>query len=229
MTLSEEQLIVLQDTLDDRIKYNETFDEVYDHVLTALEHVDNNVSLGQAINTIMLNDFGGFKGLRKIERKRWWTVARQMVGKQLWFFIDCLKFPLLPAIAIFSVIIYYCITQFETDYMTINVYFIYTSSIAIYPFCGVYFHLTTGYRLKVIRKSIKFQPLQMISCLPFFLFIGGHLIISFISREIISGPDIFSRFSLPPTAISLLLTLYIVYLISFFRLFNYEIPQFEIK
>jgi hypothetical protein len=83
MTLTEEQLIVLQDTLDYHIKYNETYDEVYDHVLTALEQVDSNIPLGQAINTIMLNDFGGFKGLRKIESERRWMVIRQMVGKQL--------------------------------------------------------------------------------------------------------------------------------------------------
>ena len=107
MKLTEEQLVVLKNNLHERITYQETYNEVYDHILTALENTDDNVPLAQALDNIMQNDFGGFKGLQVIEKKRRWMVARQMAKKQLWYFLDHLKFPLLPITLIIFAALYY--------------------------------------------------------------------------------------------------------------------------
>ena len=88
MKLTEDQLQVLQIILSGYVKYKETYEEVYDHVLTALENSDNIKPLDEAINIILLNDFGGFAGLRLLERKRRWAVARQVLAKQGHYLIN---------------------------------------------------------------------------------------------------------------------------------------------
>jgi hypothetical protein len=226
MKLTEDQLIILQDTLNERIKYKETYDEVYDHVLTALEQVDSNIPLGQAINTIMLNDFGGFKGLKKIERRRWWMVILQMAKKQLWYLIDYLKFPLLPTTLIIYALIYYCVV--ELQFNLVGYMFIYSASMYMIPLCSTYWYLKSGHRFKNIKKSIKKHPLAIVSQAPFYIFAGTFFILEVFFRQILKVGSILN-YSQPSLAISLLLTLYIIYNISFFRLYKNEIVMPEIK
>ncbi len=107
MKLTEQQLQVLQITLSGYIKYKETYEEVYDHVLTALENDDNNKPLEEAINTILLNDFGGLAGLRLIERKRRWVVARQVLAKQGRYLVNHFKWPLLPVTITVYALVYF--------------------------------------------------------------------------------------------------------------------------
>ncbi|RZA03329.1 MAG: hypothetical protein EOP47_03225 [Sphingobacteriaceae bacterium] len=225
MKLTEEQLVVLQDTLNDHIKYKETYEEVYDHVLTALEQVDNTVPLGEAINTIMLNDFGGFKGLKKIESDRWWMMTRQMVAKLSGYMIDYLKLPLLPITVIIYALIYYFVVelQFSPGHMLISMPWI-----LMMPLCGGYWYFKTGFRTKSIGKSIRYQPIQIIGYAPLYIFGGSFFILEIIFHKILKVGSILN-FSLPPMAVSLLLTLLIIYNISFFRLYKHELVASEIK
>ncbi len=226
MNLTEKQLALLQETLSDRLKYSETYDEVYDHVLTALEDIDDSIPLGGAVNTIMLNDFGGFKGLRKIENERRWTVAHQMISKQLLFFADYLKFPLLPIAIILYAILYYIMSKWQ---FTIGHLFIYYISLFLIVFCGRYWKLKTGYRRKKSRKSIKLKLLMYISQIPFYLFSIIFFVLNYFGRSILKTPVTFSWYEVSPMAASILLTLYIIYLIAFFRLFKSELATIEIK
>ncbi len=67
-TLQQEEN--LRTYLADILKYRETIDEVYDHVLTAVEEKSENVRFQDAVNQVLNDDFGGNKGLVKTERQR---------------------------------------------------------------------------------------------------------------------------------------------------------------
>lgn len=226
MKLTEEQLVLLTETLNDRLKYSETYDEVYDHVLTALEDVDDSIPLGEAVNTIMLNDFGGFKGLRKIENERRWTVARQMISKQLLFFADYLKFPLLPLTILLYVILYYCMVRWQFNLFNM---FMFNTSMFMIIFSAHYWKLKTGYKSKKISKSIKLTSLVAISQFPYFSVTITFFILGFIGRNILKSPDFFNLYNTTPIVTSSLSTLYLIYIVAFFRLFKSELATVEIK
>jgi len=67
-TLQQEK--ILKTYLSDILKYKETIDEVYDHVLSAVENRAENISFQDAVNQVLNNDFGGGKNLVKMEEQR---------------------------------------------------------------------------------------------------------------------------------------------------------------
>jgi hypothetical protein len=219
MKLTPEQLQVLQDTLKERITYKETYEEVYDHVLTALEQVDANIPLGQAINTIMLNDFGGFKGLKKIERKRRWMVARQIVKNQLAYFIDNFKFPLLPLTAIIYAFVYYFVV--ELKFVPLAWVILVVAALIGGIFRGVYY-FKTGYYANTTKSSIKDFPFKIISYFPYYILFLCN--IAFSNRH-----HFYSWFNLSPLVLTFIFTAYIIYTISFFRLSRDEFKKLNTK
>ncbi|MBD1392519.1 hypothetical protein [Mucilaginibacter glaciei] len=68
MKPTDEQLKTLQDYLHETLVYREAYEEIYDHILTALEDQPGNISYQDAINNIIRNDFGDPKNLLKVEK-----------------------------------------------------------------------------------------------------------------------------------------------------------------
>ncbi|RYE30969.1 MAG: hypothetical protein EOP42_11320 [Sphingobacteriaceae bacterium] len=64
-----QQTEILKSYLADILKYRETIDEVYDHVLSAVEVKPENISFQDAVNHILNDDFGGGNGLVKMEKQ----------------------------------------------------------------------------------------------------------------------------------------------------------------
>lgn len=222
MKLTAEQLNTLQDTLRDRITYRETYEEVYDHVLTALEQIDSKIPLSQAINTIMLTDFGGFAGLRLIERKRRWMIAKQMLNKQFLYFINYFKFPFLPITVIIYALIYYCVIDLKIDPQA---WVIFMAMMALSLSFTGWRYFKAGWIFEDTQKSIKDKIFKIISYLPNYIYIIGNAIRLAFFRDIaVSG-----WFSLHPLVIIFLLTIYIIYTLSSFKLYNDEFTQLEIK
>ena len=219
MKLTEDQLVVLKNMLEDRINYRETYEEVYDHVLTALEQVDADITLGQAINTIMLNDFGGFKGLKKIERKRRWMVGRQIAKNQLIYFIDNFKLPFLPLTVIIYTLMYYCVVKLKFVPQT----WIALLTVALIGFLfRAMRYYKTGYSSKNIKRSINDLPFKIISYFPYYILFLCNVALS-------NRHHFYSWFNLSPLVLTFIFTAYFIYTISFFRLSRDEFKKLEIK
>ena len=223
MKLTAEQLKTLQDTLKEGVTYRETYEEVYDHILTALEHRDNSLSLAKTLNNIMQSDFGGFKGLRSIEKKRRWTVGKQMAKKQLWYFLDHLKFPLLPITLIIFAALYYLVINIKFNA------FGFFLAVALLPslFNGLRY-FTIGYKFKSTQKSIKDLPFKIISNFPYYFFFMGSIICQGIYFNFATH-NYLEFYNLPPLILSSLYALYITYHISFFRLYRDEFTKIQVK
>ncbi|GAB3938440.1 hypothetical protein [Mucilaginibacter myungsuensis] len=82
MKLTYQQDAAVREYLNRYIKYNEVKAEMYDHVMTALEHTPEDSVYGEAMNTVM-NDIGGIKGLKAIQRSAKRTVIKAMVKQYL--------------------------------------------------------------------------------------------------------------------------------------------------
>jgi hypothetical protein len=224
MKLTDEQLQVLQIVLSGYVKYKETYEEVYDHVLTALENSDNSKPLEEAINIILLNDFGGFAGLRLLERKRRWAAERQVLAKQGHYLINYFKWPLLPVTIAIYWLIYYLIANFNFGF---NGMFLLVSTIIIGNVCTRFRMFRMGYIFKKYKKSINDLPFWIITLVPFGIYMALNILIKIIFFTFYYQYN-FREFHhihefLP--VYSLLITLYIIYNISVIKLHKDEFKR----
>ena len=229
MKLTAEQLQVLQITLSGCVKYKETYEEVYDHVLTALENGDNSKPLDEAINTILLNDFGGFAGLRLIERKHRWAVARQVLAKQGNYLIDHFKFPLLPLTIAIYALVYYLIANFNFG---LNRLFLFIATAVIANLCTRFRMFRTGCIFKNSKKSIKDLPFWIITLVPFSVYTAFDILIKtvfFAFARQYNFREFQYHFHEFLPVYSLLMTLYIIYNISVIKLHRDEFKKHDAK
>ncbi len=225
MKLTEEELNFLKYTLRVRITYKEIYDEVYDHVLTALEHRDDKLSFTQAFDSILINDFGRFAGLRLIEKKRSWAVARQVLVKQLNYFIKHFMFPLLPLTVVIYGLIYYLVFNLN---FSVNHFFFEIGTILISVLCSRFRMYRTDYIFKN-KRSIKEFPFFIITFAPLLIVIIFNILIMTIYSTFFDQYGFFEWYVIPPIFYSLLITLYIVYIISFIKLHLDEFKKPNVK
>jgi hypothetical protein len=68
MKLTEQEDQFLKQYLSKVLKYRETYDELYDHIITALSHRATITSFEETIADIISDDFGGPGNLLKLEK-----------------------------------------------------------------------------------------------------------------------------------------------------------------
>lgn len=68
MKLTEQQKKKTSDYIFEEQKYRETYNELYDHIITALSYCDEVYSL-ESVAKIVNKDFGGFENIRKTEEE----------------------------------------------------------------------------------------------------------------------------------------------------------------
>lgn len=67
MQLTLQQKKEVQDYISASSKYRETYNEIYDHLLNALEEIEEPYQL-KLVGRIVLQDFGSFKEIKKMEK-----------------------------------------------------------------------------------------------------------------------------------------------------------------
>lgn len=110
MIPNHEQQEFIKDKLLGRFKCRETYEELYDHVLTALEAVPDDASFFDAVNNIIEHDLGGAKAIRSIEAKYFKIAIKESITDYFRCVGECLtSFLILPIIAL--TIMYYLLMQ----------------------------------------------------------------------------------------------------------------------
>ena len=104
-TLQQEEN--LRTYLADVLKYKETIDEVFDHVLSAIEEKPENISFQEAVNQILKDDFKGAKGLIEIENQHLREASWEGFVKMVKYVKSDFLFPnILYTIILFGTITY---------------------------------------------------------------------------------------------------------------------------
>ncbi|WP_448703022.1 hypothetical protein ACFGVR_11780 [Mucilaginibacter sp. AW1-3] len=107
MKLNQEQLKLVQQLVNNDVKFSETYIEVYDHVLTAFENHQAVTDIEATYNRIIRQDFGGPKGLLHVEESYNHAFSAQ-VNRAKWVaFSSFFKWPLLPGTVAVALIVFY--------------------------------------------------------------------------------------------------------------------------
>ncbi|WP_419801530.1 hypothetical protein [Mucilaginibacter sp.] len=101
---------ILKEYLSDILKYRETIDEVYDHILSAVEEKPEKERFQNTVNNILNHDFGGGKGLMELERSHQKNSLSELSHQLLNYIKANFKFPnILSTFLIFFACYYFTI------------------------------------------------------------------------------------------------------------------------
>jgi|GEM_PF-1652253 len=101
MKTTEEQRQWLQAYLNAVLKYRETYEEVYDHILAALENKPEQKFFETSVNDVITDDFGGTYGLMVLENKCKTAATNEVYHQYQGYGLSFFKLPLV----IFTVLV----------------------------------------------------------------------------------------------------------------------------
>ncbi|MGI4728333.1 MAG: hypothetical protein ACRYGB_07160 [Janthinobacterium lividum] len=164
-----QQTEILKTYLSDILKYRETIDEVYDHVLSAVEAKPENISFQDAVNDILNDDFGGGNGLAKMEKQHLQDAIWEGIIQMIKYVIANFFFP-----SILYTIILYVATSYAVQNIKINHFQV----VLIFPLNALFFLLISwirkffvGYFTRDTRKSIQDIVTERIMYIPYWTLI----------------------------------------------------------
>ncbi len=112
MIITADQKIWLKDYLNRVMRYHETYEEVYDHVLLAITQRENPEDFETTVNNIIEADFGGEFNLQKMEDKCRVAAIKKVKSQYRQSFIGWFKSaPLLVGVAATFLLLNYIALQ----------------------------------------------------------------------------------------------------------------------
>lgn len=212
MKPTEQQLRVLQDYLHNTLTYRESYEEIYDHILSAIEYQPENISFEDTINNIINSDFGSSKNLLKIEKVHKDALVKESVKIYMTNFWYCFKFPGVLYTIMGLLFSYYFFSQAKFSSLALGGIF---ALVLLFP-CVIWALrlYNTGYILDTTRKSAKDKLFETLSGIPIRICI---IPIAFVN---ISGYKLWENNSY--YILSVLFVLGIIYNIALYKLYKSE-------
>ena len=186
LTGQEDQL--LKQYLSKILKYRETYDELYDHIITALSHKTTITSFEETIADIIRDDFGGPDNLIKLEKASKKAAVEDTVRLFLISFIGYFKFPKLSYTVVGAGMTYYFTLHVQLNLwnlraigltmMVLPMIYTFTRSVKMYAFvqkedikAGRVFnrHKFNRPKIKPSLTSSAINVIVTIPCLPLML------------------------------------------------------------
>jgi hypothetical protein len=153
MKPSGQQIQTLKDYLNQTLVYREAYEEIYDHILSALEHQEDNTPYQDAINNIICNDFGSPKNLLNIEKGIKNALVKDAVRNYFAYLSAYFKFPgMIYTVTVALLTYYFFWTAKLSSMATFGIFAVLVAAPCVIWVMRLY---NTGYILDTIRKSAK--------------------------------------------------------------------------
>jgi hypothetical protein len=212
MKPDQRQLKVLADYLHKTLSYRETYEEIYDHILTALEHQPDGVRFEDAVNNIICNDFGSPGNLLKIEKANKDALVKESTKKYMNFFTSYFKLPLSLYTLPLILLLYYFLSQMKFNLILTGGALIVG---AIFPGFIMLLRLyNTGYLLDTTKRSARDRLFETLAGIP-----GRGLMV----LTLLAYSSVYNVWkSTEYYGITALLTLIVIYNLSLYKLYKDE-------
>lgn len=214
MKPTEEQIITLQKYLHDTLSYRETYEEIYDHILSAMEFQPAGLSFQDAVNNIIRDDFGGVKNMVKIERASKNALVNQSLNKYLRFVGLYFKLTFLPYAVLGCALGYYFLLKISVSLVVIE------SALAVLTIVvpGIIYNVrlfNTGYFLNTTRRSAKDKLFENLA--------GGPVRLFIVLNFWVSRTSTFNEwFASHPYIITMVIAVCTIYNLALYRLYRDE-------
>ncbi|WP_184542631.1 hypothetical protein [Mucilaginibacter sp. FT3.2] len=200
--------------------YRETYEEVYDHVISALHELPATQSFQDTVNDIISRDFGGHNNLITMENNCKKAMGKELRNKQFGYFVSFFEFPYLLLVLGASFGLYLIATKSLLSMHTIKWVF---GGMALLPYVVIPIRLFyTGYIFGETKRSIRDNTMNNLSMLPMRVFFAAGAL------YVING--LFATaFYLGPAMVTIGAVMYTVYFLAYFKLSKDEIKVRMIK
>ena len=221
MIPTETQDQELRKYLHSILKYSETFEEAYDHILTALEKETQTGSFEQAVRKVINEEFGSPKGLVDMEHSYYKAATKDATRQQNQSFLNHFKFPgILYTLLLFTVI-YYGINALNlTIYGLLGILSVMISISWISILVKYYY---AGFYTNNIKRSVKDKIFMNLSGRPF-SFIYIVFSIGILGNRAMKINFLIASY---PAFLSALMVINVLYIVSFMRLNLQEINKYR--
>lgn len=215
MKLTADQDNNLRKYLRDTMRYRETYEEVYDHIITALENRAYTGTLEEAVNQILREDFGGYDNLRKMEDDAKNAAVKSGISNYLSFYIEYFKWPRLLYTVCYAAVIYWCFAYAPLTPVVLEA----VVAIMIITPCvlSLMRFYKIGYRFGDTKKSVRDTVFVKIAIVPMRLFVLGSILLT---MSVAQGHNIWQNAH--PVIVTLLFVLSNIYIRAFVKLYRDE-------
>ena len=107
MILTSPQQDHLKKYLYKNLRFEETYIEFFDHILSALENMPDNRPFMAAVDEIVEQDFGGYNGMTSIETRYYRTITKEIRHRYFTNLTGYLKFPFIGVTALLAFAFYW--------------------------------------------------------------------------------------------------------------------------
>jgi hypothetical protein len=215
MKPTQQQVEILQKYLHDTLTYRETYAEIYDHILTAIEYQPEEVPFEDAVKNIINNDFGSAKNLLKVEKAAKDALVEEAISRFLKNLVWYAKFPGLLYTLTGAYLVYYIFGKINMSLFATEVII---ALLAVMP--GLIYLLrlyNTGYILDTTQKSARDKLFETLAGIPIRLFVVVNLFI-----PMINGSDKWLWLQTTPYTLTISLLLLTLYNLSLYKLYKDE-------
>ncbi len=211
MIPSQQQKQILRDSLRKMLNYRETYEEVYDHILSALTNEPDNITMNDAISKLIRTDFGGYKRLKRMEKTIKRTAIKDTVKQYLNLVADYFKIPFLFYTIALIVTACYFISLLKINTFAWHVLFLGPLIVV-----GIIIHaryIKTGYVLGDSKQSARDRIFRNIALFPVRMY------------AIFYFPAIFYQWNYNPLIANIAFIVFNMHVITIIRLYNYEFKK----
>jgi hypothetical protein len=193
--------------------YRETYEEVYDHIISAVNEKPEDISFEQAVNNVINEDFGGHKNLVNIEANSKAAIKKDIRRQQSAYFWSFFKFPNLIYVLIFALVLYRLLALMPLTSNVIRGMFLVLSFLPWLAMPVRYY--LTGYLLGDTKRSVKDNAMSNWSMIPFQVFCAGNVLM-------VINKDYHFTNGLNLYCITVGIVLFAIYTLAFFKLSRAE-------
>lgn len=216
MKPTKEEIKYLNEFLDMELVYRETYDEMQDHLLSALQQYPDNVDFETALHEIIDTQFGGAAGLRAIDRQYQKHGVIEMRKRYLNHILNMFRFPSVIYLAIVSLAGYALF-----NYLSFNKgwYWVVFWTAAILPgLVNSIRYIRMGYQYRTIKRSVSDDGFKLLKYVPGVLFTFFMLYHFVLLNE---KPAEWIKI-VDPTFATFILAAYFLHAVAFFKMYNEE-------
>ncbi len=214
MIVTQAQQESIREVLWHNLKFKETFDELYDHILTSIEHTETSEKPPHEIAAdIIKNEFGGWEKLKELEVSRQKKIQAQLRGKLWKLMKGYFRFPLIVFTLLASGSFYYA-----ADHLPRKVMMLVLMGTVIMPFV-MWCRIAPKNRWsKKYKASIKENAAEYIGTLGFGLFNCLMFV-----PQIVTGVNYMVFNNIHASVLALAAVVYTIYSVSAIRLFQEDL------
>jgi hypothetical protein len=219
MKLNKEQCSIVSDRVWGIVKYRETYEEVYDHILTAIEqHYDGKKSVYDLTEQLINQEFGSSEGIKQLEAERE-KIIKSAINKKQWkYVLNHFRFPLIAFTLILAVASYF----FIDTYISRKALFLIVFIVALVPFlacCSRW--LKQGIGHKKTKRSVKDNVILNNS----YFALNFINVINFVPALFMPDDDYKLFHSAHASVLAVIVVFYVVYTLSFIRMYREEMSM----